>query len=298
MIKTVTEFLNGEHFKVFSSLYQEVSDLTVIGKTLYHIKEPFLGSFFQKKVARHLNWLPWIILRLRLTWSSWVENRHHLGAKPGSREAGPQSVNFYVFISKRNSCLTLCTLMHDRKDKILSPIWDKRRFFNCPLHKGLVKPPWRCIVSLGTKWRRIEREGLVCRLGAMEKSLPILVPRISLAQGSADRKRFETKSSAKNQTDAICLPSFLCFHQLCPSSWFAPGKAQVLPEQLWISEGRLMAVSPRWCSLAAWWLVFSFLHCQLHSFGRILFIFKSVRETARSVAVLRERCHITRCSSD
>lgn len=32
MIKTVTEFLHGEDLKVFSSLNQVVSDLTVIGK--------------------------------------------------------------------------------------------------------------------------------------------------------------------------------------------------------------------------------------------------------------------------
>lgn len=91
MIKTVTAFLHGEHFKVFSSFNQVVSDLTVSGKILCHIKEPFLESFFQKKieVACHTIWLPWIILKLRLTWTSWVEIRNHLGAKAGSCEAGP-----------------------------------------------------------------------------------------------------------------------------------------------------------------------------------------------------------------
>lgn len=62
-----------------------------------------------------------------------------------------------------------------------------------------------------------EREGLPgpcsapalsCRLRAM-KNPSMLVPRIFLAQGNADRKRFETKSSAWIQADAICLSSFL-----------------------------------------------------------------------------------------
>lgn len=88
-IKTVTEFLRGEHFKVFSSLNQVISDLTVSGKTLYHIKEPFWKAS-SKKMACHTVWLPWIIPRLRLTWTSWVESRNHLGAKAGSCEAGPQ----------------------------------------------------------------------------------------------------------------------------------------------------------------------------------------------------------------
>lgn len=41
-----------------------------------------------------------------------------------------------------------------------------------------------------------------------------IVPRIILAQGSADGKRSD-RSSARSLADAIC-PSFLFFHKLCP----------------------------------------------------------------------------------
>lgn len=50
MIKTVTElFYIGKIFKMFTSLNQVVSDLTVFGKTLYHIKEPFWKASSKKE---------------------------------------------------------------------------------------------------------------------------------------------------------------------------------------------------------------------------------------------------------
>lgn len=174
------------------------------GNPLCHINKPFLESLFQKKETYHTDWFSalggaGIVPRLRLSWTSWVENKNHLGANAGWEVAVRMAHDHLISLYSSPRVIHSLYFMY----------WYDR-FFSCPSHKGLVKSRGRCIGSLGAKWP-IWEEGLPRPCGALlpwaawacpqagsnggEESHQHVVSRISLAQGSAVGKRFETRSS-------------------------------------------------------------------------------------------------------
>lgn len=116
------------------------------GNPLCHINKPFLESLFQKKETYHTDWFSalggaGIVLRLRLSWTSWVENKNHLGANAWWEVAVRMAHDHLISLYSSPRVIHSLYFMY----------WYDR-FFSCPSHKGLVKSPGRCIGSLGAKW--------------------------------------------------------------------------------------------------------------------------------------------------